>query len=82
MNDELDRYQQLQREVTDLNRRIDRLEGVAEQIMARLHDEYKCDSLEEGKALLKRLKRKREEMNVAAKDLADQFHQEYGDKLN
>lgn len=79
MNEE--RFRKLQQRADELQREADRAAGARDELLARLKSEYGIDSLEQGYALLKRLKKEYTAAERAYQAEADAFEEKYGDRL-
>lgn len=74
-------YERLLESISTCEREASRSEGALQQLMARLKQEYGCDSLEEAEALLKKLEREQERLEGKVKKKTEEFEAEYGNKL-
>ena len=77
----LERFQELQDTVQEIQRRHAMSEGALEQHLAELRTNFQCDSLEASHKLLNRLSKETDQAEAGFNQLMDQIQDKWGDKL-
>lgn len=77
----LEEYQQLESKLKRLQSDADRAMGAREQILASIKKEFKVDSLEEAKILVKKLEKETEAAEREYEKSLKKFEDEWAEKL-
>lgn len=72
------KYSRIKEQVEAIQRRADKAQGAAEQIMERLQKEFGVNSIEEGKKLLEKLEKEKSDLETELEELWKEFEKEYG----
>ena len=72
------KYSRIKEQVEAIQRRADKAQGAAEQIMERLQKEFGVNTVEEGKELLKKLEKEKSNLETELEELWREFEKEYG----
>ena len=72
------KYSRIKEQVEAIQRRADKAQGAAEQIMERLQKEVGVNTVEEGKELLKKLEKEKSNLETELEELWREFEKEYG----
>jgi len=78
---DLKEYERLKSKVDRLQREADRAEGILEEKMARLKEEFGCKTLDDARKLLKTLEEDADEAGVEYDDALESFKEKWGNKL-
>lgn len=79
--DALADYTRLRSEAARLGREADRAAGALGQLLTRLREEFGCDSLEEGRALLTELEGESAGLETEYTEASARFEAEWGDRV-
>ena len=82
MSDILERYQKLKTQADRINREVAKAEGTKEHLLADLKKQFQCSTLEEARALLKKLQRESAAAEDAFDTALDEFQEQWGKVLN
>ena len=72
---EIKDFEKLKKDIEEAKSKRSRIEGVLEQDMKRLKDEYKCNSIEEAEKKLDELNKEIDEGEIALYDLMKQIEE-------
>ncbi len=81
MSVNLQRYQSLKSNVDRLRREADRFSGALEQLLARLKDEYGCETLDDAKKLASKLESDAAKATRKFNKELEEFEEEFGGVL-
>lgn len=81
MSDSLDRYQKLKKELQSQQREADRLAGAIDQTMARLQEEFACQTEEQAQQKLTKMKKQLEQREAAFQEELERFESQWQEKL-
>jgi hypothetical protein len=76
-----DEFLDLRNRAEQARNRAERAKGALGSILERLHDEHDCDNIEEGNALLEKLKKESEKDERDLQRGVDRFQEEYREQL-
>jgi len=72
-----EKYRKLKQEVEETKAEADRAQGALEQLLARLKEEFDCDSLKEAKAKLNELKAKKEKAQSVFEKVLEDYEEKW-----
>jgi len=78
----VEEFQRIKKKVESLQQEVSEAKGVLQTHLAKLKEEFECDSVEEAEALLEELKGKAESSEQQYTELMDEFREKYGDLLD
>lgn len=73
----IERLGKLRKKVDALQRDSDRAQGVLDQTLKQLREEFGCDSIEEGEKLLKKLEKKEASARAAFEEALAEFEEKW-----
>ena len=79
---EMKEYNRFKDEVDELRAQADRAAGALEQQMARLKEDFACESLEAAEQLLEKLEAEAVEAKQKYEEALEAFQEKWGEKLN
>lgn len=72
------KYLKIKEQVEAIQRRADKAQGAAEQVMKQLQEEFSVNNIEEGKELLEKLEEEKKILETELEELWKEFEKEYG----
>lgn len=72
------KYKKLKKQAEEARSDRDRATGQLEAIMARLHDEYDCDTIEQAEKKLTKLTKAAKEAEAAYDSAVEEFEEQWG----
>lgn len=78
---ELREYLTIKEKISNFQKQRDKSQGVLEQLLKKLNQEFKCTNLKEAEILLSNMQQNQDSEETKLQELMEEFQTKYGDKL-
>lgn len=78
----VEEYQRIKAIARELNRQISEAEGQRKQILQEIRTKYKCKTLKDAEALLKKMEKEEKDMEDELAEKQREFNEKWKDVLN